>query len=154
MEKIYCRKIYYPTITSLCFAVTLMFARILFDISYSLIYDILAVCCGFVVAVIFSSLTKLKALCVAMLLFILYFCLFNVPMNAIIITLCGFGIQVLSLHLSNTLKLLIIVLGFLTLAFVAYKSGAMRLTFFLQFVLLWHVLWFILGLVAINILRR
>ncbi|WP_317397681.1 hypothetical protein, partial [Helicobacter bilis] len=53
--------------------VVLMPIRILFNIDYSLIYDILAVCCGFVAAIIFSSLTKFKALCIAILLFTLYF---------------------------------------------------------------------------------
>lgn len=117
-------------IIGLCFVVALIPIRILFNIDYSLIYDILAVCCGFVVAIIFSSLTKFKALCIAMLLFILYFYLFKIPMMSIIITLVALAFQVLL----NIIKLPIIILGFLVLAFVAYKNGSMRLAFFLQFV--------------------
>lgn len=84
-------------IIGLCFVVALMPIRILFNIDYSLIYDILAVCCGFVVAIIFSSLTKFKALCIAILLFTLYFYLFKIPMMSIIITLVALAFQVLSL---------------------------------------------------------
>ena len=84
-------------IIGLCFVVVLMPIRILFNIDYSLIYDILAVCCGFVAVIIFSSLTKFKALCIAILLFTLYFYLFKIPMMSIIITLVALAFQVLSL---------------------------------------------------------
>ena len=100
MEKTFFKKLSRTIITSLCFGIVLILIRILplEWLDYPLIYDILAMCCGFVSAAILVNYNIFKALCIASLLFVVYFLFFQVSIMAIITALCAFILQILSLY--------------------------------------------------------
>lgn len=153
MEKTFFKNLYHSIITSLCFGITLILIRILpFEwLDYSIIYDILAMCCGFVSALIVKHCTRFKALCFTILLFMAYFLLFKVPVIAIMTTLCAIILQILSVYLQDKIKIFFISISFGVLLLIAYNDGYVRLTFLLQFVFWWHILWFIVLFVGFKI---
>jgi len=153
MKKIFFEDLYCLIATSLCFAITLTFIRILpFEwLNYSIAYDILAICCGFLVAIILIKCSRLKSLCFASLLFVVYFLLFRIPFVAIMTALCAFVLQVLSLYLRGKIKFFLIFSSFSILLFMACSGDFMRLIFLLQFIFWWHILWFVLLSVALKI---
>lgn len=153
MEKTFFKNLYHSIITSLCFGITLILIRILpFEwLDYSLIYDILAMCCGFVSAFILKQYARFKAICFIIPLFIAYFLFFKVPFVAIMTALCAIILQILSLYLQDKIKIFFISINFGALLLIAYSGDYVRLTFLLQFVFWWHILWFILLFVAFKI---
>lgn len=155
MEKIFFKDLYQLTAASLCFAITLIIIRILpFEwLSYSLAYDILAICCGFLAAIVLIKYSWLKSLCLASLFFVVYFLLFKIPFVAIMTALCAFALQMLSLHLQDKIKFFLIFISLSVLIFIIYGSNSARLIFLLQFVFWWHILWFILLFIALKIAK-
>ncbi|EEQ64250.1 hypothetical protein HPMG_01707 [Helicobacter pullorum MIT 98-5489] len=153
MEKTFFKNLYHSIITSLYFGITLILIRILpFEwLDYSLIYDILAMCCGFVSAFILKHYTRFKAICFIIPLFIVYFLFFKVPFVAIMTALCAIILQILSVYLQDKIKIFFISIIFGALLLIAYSGDYVRLTFLLQFVFWWHILWFILLFVAFKI---
>ena len=140
---------------SLCFGISLIFIRMLpFEwLNYATIYDILAMCCGFISAVILVSYSIFKALCIAILLFIAYFLFFQVSIMAIITALSAFIIQIISVYVLDKIRVVFIILGLGIIALIAYYNNSVRLEFLLEFVFWWHTLWFALLFVAFKILR-
>ena len=105
MQKTFFEILYRTIITSLCFGITLILIRILpLELKYAPIYDILAMCCGFISAVILVSYSIFKALCIASLLFAAYFLFFQVSIMAIITALCAFILQILSLYVPKKIN--------------------------------------------------
>ena len=156
MQKTFFEILYRSITTSLCFGISLIFIRMLpFEwLNYATIYDILAMCCGFISAVMLVSYNIFKALCIASLLFIAYFLFFKVPFVAIMTALCAIILQILSVYLQDKIKIFFISISFGALLLIAYSGDYVRLTFLLQFVFWWHILWFILLFVAFKILRK
>lgn len=153
MEKTFFKNLYHSIITSLYFGITLILIRILpFEwLDYSLIYDILAMCCGFVSAFILKHYIRFKAICFIIPLFIVYFLFFKVPFVAIMTALCAIILQILSVYLQDKIKIFFISISFGVLLLIAYSGDYVRLTFLLQFVFWWHISWFILLFVAFKI---
>lgn len=156
MEEMFLKKLYRLISASLCFGITLTFIRILplEYLDYSLIYDVLAILCGFLVAIVLIYYSRLKALCVALALFIMYFLFFKVPFTAAMVALCAFVSQILSLYLLDKIKNFLILISFSIILFIAYSSDSMRLVFLLHFVFWWHILWFVLLFFAVKIAQK
>ena len=155
MEKIFFEKLSRLIMASLCFGISLIFIRILpFEwLHYAAIYDILAMCCGFISAAILVSYNIFKASCIAGLLFIVYFLFFQVSIMAIITALSAFIIQIISIYVPDKIKVTFIILCLGIMALIAYCNNSVRLEFLLEFVFWWHTLWFVLLFVAFKILR-
>ena len=155
MGKTFFKKLSRTIITSLCFGIVLILIRILplEWLDYPLIYDILAMCCGFVSAAILVNYNIFKALCIASLLFVVYFLFFQVSIMAIITALCAFILQILSLYVPKKIKIFFISISLGVLVLIAYSGGYFRLEFLLEFIFWWHIGWFVLLFVAFKILR-
>lgn len=144
MEKTSFKKLYDLIIISLYFSCVLMLIKISLIqwFYYPMIYDILSICCGFLSAIILTNCSIFKAICAAVILFIIYFLFFKVFISVMIVTLCAFMLQVISLYMRNKLKILVILLCLGVILFLIYYK-LVGLTFLLQFILWWHSIWFI-----------
>lgn len=116
-----------------------------------MIYDLLAMCCGVISAVIRVSYNIFKALCITSLLFMMYFIL-KVHLIAIITALCILIMQIASLYMQDKIKVFFI--GFDIALFTTCSVDSMRLGFLLEFVFWWHIAWFTLLLVVFKFLRK
>lgn len=159
MEKIL-YKIYSIIFASLCFAIVIVGARFTpFESNqHSIIYDILAICCGFISAVIFTSYDKRnKGTCYAIIVFLIYFLIFKVPFYAIFSAICAFVAQFLiSRFKSIKIQISIFCIFVLTLCImgiVAYSNDYARLIFLVKFVFWWHICWSAILFVMLKVAR-
>ena len=156
-------KVYSIIFASLCFAIVIVGARFApFESNHhSIIYDILAICCGFVSAVIFTSYDKrYKGVCCAIIVFLIYFLIFKVPqvsLYAIFSAVCAFVVQFLIMRLTN-IKIqvsifCIVALMLCIMSIVAYSNDYAKLIFLVEFVLWWHICWSVALFVMFKIAR-
>ncbi|MGX3097628.1 hypothetical protein [Helicobacter sp. 23-1046] len=153
-------KIYSIIFASLCFAIVIVGARFApFESNHhSIIYDILTICCGFVSAVIFVSYDKsYKGACGAIIIFLLYFLIFKVPLYAIFSAICAFVAQFFIMRFkSMKIQKFIFCIATLTLCImgiVAYSNDYAKLIFLVEFVLWWHICWSVALFVMFKIAR-
>ena len=147
MEKIL-YKIYSIIFASLCFIIVIVCARFTpFESSHhSIIYDILAICCGFVSAVIFVSYDKhYKGACCAIIIFLIYFLIFKVPLYAIFSAICAFVAQFLIMRFKR-IKIqvsifCIVALTLCIMSIVAHSNDYVKLIFLIEFIFWWHICW-------------
>ncbi|MGX2985207.1 hypothetical protein ACWIWK_07045 [Helicobacter sp. 23-1048] len=153
-------KIYSIIFASLCFAIVIVGARFApFESNHhSIIYDILAICCGFVSAVIFVSYDKsYKGACGAIIIFLLYFLIFKVPLYAIFSAICALVAQFFIMRFKS-MKIqkfifCIVALTLCIMGIVAYSNDYAKLIFLVEFVLWWHICWSVALFVMFKIAR-
>ena len=153
-------KVYSIIFASLCFAIVIVGARFApFESNHhSIIYDILAICCGFISAVIFTSYDKrYKGVCYAIIIFLIYFLIFKVPLYAIFSVICALVVQFLITRLKS-IKIqksifCIVALTLCIVAIVAYSNDYAKLIFLAEFIFWWHICWSVALFVMLKVAR-
>ncbi|TQR52279.1 hypothetical protein [Campylobacter troglodytis] len=159
MEKIL-YKICNIIFASLCFVIVIVSTRFIpFESNHhSIIYDILTICCGFVSAVIFVSYDKhYKGACYVIIIFLIYFLIFKVPLYAIFSAICALVAQFLIMRLKSIkIQVSIFCIDMLTLCImyiVTYSNDYAKLIFLIEFVFWWHICWSVVLFIMLKVAR-